>query len=502
MSENTSPVVSTFSLRSHLRHPSSTSSIESPQLHSPTSPTFSTSNAKASKRSLPDVEEEPLERDDFVMFDEDANVEWDCLCDDPQCMHRDSSNVQSPFTGDFDYDFTSGTLDDGAYSPSLQSRKRRSNESGFSGIATKLSSRLPSFSRKLQSRKAENSGTFSPSSYREGAASRAASSRSSSLSNSVREGVDRNSLHMPPTPARSFRSSREEVSLPSPIDIEKANSATIEEANEPLATTPLLPPLMIDTQAQASQVQLQSPLQSPSVAEPTERFSASALSLDTIVTPQAQMMPSPPLSTQPSISSFHPTSQRPPHLVPSSEIPSLLIGDPNDEWANKLGHANFTIHPEPYIPEIFDLEACRQLRANWDQARVNYTKHLVRTGEHYGVTSKIYKLTEQKWAEIDAQWRQNNKITVANTAENDGDAFVTLKHATFVHGTDSNMMTKIPSLNDPQSEGKFPQLGDEDIVGPMVQVAARIQRNRSKKAKIMRFFTEKFPIKRHATTAA
>lgn len=310
-------------------------------------------------------------------------------------------------------------------------------------------------------------------------------------------------LQMPPTPARSILGSREEISLPSPIDIEKANSVSIEDPHQPMATTPLLPPLMIDTGANVHKAQLQSPLQSPSVAEPVDVLSASTASVDVVATPQALVLPSPPLSTKPSVSSFHPSAQRPGHLIPSSEIPPLLIADPNDEWANKLGHANFTIHPEPYIPETFDVEACRQLRANWDQARVNYTKHLVRTGENYGVTSKIYKLTEQKWAEVDAQWKKNNKLTIENTVESDGDAFATLKHNPLVDGPESNMMTKIPSLHDPRSEGKFPRLGDEDIVGPMVQVqvTGQLQRNRSKKAKIMRFFAEKFPMTLGKTAA-
>merc|ERR1712093_94392 len=167
---------------------------------------------------------------------------------------------------------------------------------------------------------------------------------------------------------------------------------------------------MMDASANTKQISMQSPLQSPSVAEAHDPFSGSVTPIDAIATPQLPGMPSPPLSTKPSISSFHrSTVSRPGHLVPSSEIPPIVIADPNDEWANKLGHANFTIYPEPYIPESFDLEACRQLRANWDLARCNYTKHLVRTGEHYGVTSKTYKLTEQKWAAIDAAWRNNNE---------------------------------------------------------------------------------------------
>lgn len=53
------------------------------------------------------------------------------------------------------------------------------------------------------------------------------------------------------------------------------------------------------------------------------------------------------------------------------------------------------------------------------------------------------------------------------------------------------MMTKIPSLNEGRGGGKFPCLGDEDIVGPMVQVAAQLHRTPTKKARVFRFFAEK-----------
>jgi len=286
--------------------------------------------------------------------------------------------------------------------------------------------------------------------------------------------------------------SREDISNVAPIDIEKANRDSGDHG-EAFATTPLLPPLMIDASANTKQVSIQSPLQSPSVAEPRDTLSGTVTPIDAVTTPQLPGLPSPPLSTKQSISSFH-RSNRPGHLVPSSEIPPIVIADSNDEWANKLGHANFRIYPEPYVPESFDLEACRQLRANWDLAWCNYTKHLVRTGEHYGVTSKTYKLTEEKWAATDATWRKNNDLTIANTAESGSDAFATLKHTTHGDPGSNNVMTKIPSLNDPSSEGKFPQLGDEDIVGPMVQVAAQLQRSPSKKAKLFKFLAEKFPV--------
>ena len=81
-SEIPSPVTPTFSIRGHLRYPSSASSIDS-TFHSsvndsPSSPAFA--GPKSGKRSLPDVQEEPHERDeDFDMFEE-ANVAYDCLC--------------------------------------------------------------------------------------------------------------------------------------------------------------------------------------------------------------------------------------------------------------------------------------------------------------------------------------------------------------------------------------------------------------------------------------
>jgi hypothetical protein len=421
------------------------------------------------------------------------------LGDDQQCLHRDSimaqSSVQLSMTQDFDYDLADGFFSDGEFASSLRYKKRRAMESPLTGLATRFGTRFPSFSRKWRLRKGATPLSIASDSQRENTASRGASSRSSSVSNSARQTLDKTfEPQMPPTPTRSIFDSREDVTTATTIDIEKANRDAGEH-EEGFATTPLLPPLMMDASANTKQTSMQSPLQSPSVAEPHDHFSGTVTPIDGVTTPQLPGMPSPPLSTKPSISSFHrSTINRPGHLVPSSDIPPIVIADLNDEWANKLGHANFTIYPEPDVPDRFDLEACRQLRANWDLARCNYTKHLVRTGEHYGVTSKTYRLTEEKWASIDAIWRKNNDLTIAKTVENSKDAFATLKHTTLGEPGNSNIMTKIPSLNDPRSEGKFPLLGDEDIVGPMVQVAAQLQRSPSKKTKLFKFFAEKFPV--------
>ena len=82
-SETPSPVTPTFSTRGHLRYPtsssvsSSESSYHSPLVDSPSSPTFFSN--KPGKRSLPDVQEEPHEKEDLDMFDNGSEL-YDCLC--------------------------------------------------------------------------------------------------------------------------------------------------------------------------------------------------------------------------------------------------------------------------------------------------------------------------------------------------------------------------------------------------------------------------------------
>jgi hypothetical protein len=418
------------------------------------------------------------------------------LGDHRGCAHRENAvsrtSVQLLSSPEFDWNLRDDFLSDGKAPVSPRSKKRRSGESSFATIATRIGTRFPSFSRKWRARQGVGNTLFGPETPREHASSRTASSRSSSLSNSVRQGLEKAfepQAHM--TPSKSTFDDENDSTVAGLIDTDKANRSS-SEREEGFATTPLLPPLMVEASA-CREVPVQSPLQSPSVAD---SVTASAINtpIDAVATPQFLGIPSPPLSTKASISSFHRVQlSRAGHLVQTSDIPPILIADENDEWANKLGHANFTIHPEPYLPEVFDVEACRQFRANWDLARCNYTKHLVRTGEHYGVTSMTYKLTEEKWTQTDATWKKNSDLTIQNTVENNGDAFATLKHTTFGDPGSSNIMTKIPSLNDPTSGGKFPQLGDEDIVGPMVQATAQLQRSRSKKEKIRKFLVDKLP---------
>jgi hypothetical protein len=81
-SDISAPVTPTFSTR-HCRYSSSASSMDVsltniPVIDSPASPTFLA--LKSGKRSLPDVQEEPQERDeDFEMLDH-ADELYDCFC--------------------------------------------------------------------------------------------------------------------------------------------------------------------------------------------------------------------------------------------------------------------------------------------------------------------------------------------------------------------------------------------------------------------------------------
>ena len=284
---------------------------------------------------------------------------------------------------------------------------------------------------------------------------------------------------------------------PSPIDIEQANAHFEDDQGQ--ATTPLLPPIMMELTS--DNLFVQSPLQSPSVAE-TPSLPSSATPLGT---PQLPCLPSPPLSTKPSIASIRQRS-RAGTVVPSSEIPSLQIvgeGD-DDEWSAKLGHANFTIYPEPYLPAILDVETFKQLREHWDQARHSYAKHLARTGEHYGTTSKTYLLTEEKWSCIDAEWKRNNAALsgalgprVSRSGSGDSETVYAARSNSILEQTPTKVV--VPTINDPS--GKFPDMGDEDIVGPMAVGPSRatatqqlaepaMQTRLSKKRNFLKFFSD------------
>ncbi|KAJ4122754.1 hypothetical protein NW768_010196 [Fusarium equiseti] len=537
-SDVASPLTPTFSPgKGHYRMSSSMSSLDlPPQLNeSPVSPTPSV-HTKPPMRSLPDVQEEPLEPE-TNNYDDDADRNslapsdqfslYDCLCmscssgqavissrkdaclachlrnrgvtnpafsrvGDNQCEPRNSSEdimFDGNIVGDYDIDYDMGFLSDGDMPMDERSRKKRSgSESPFAGFTSRIGARFPNMSIwKPNSRR--GNPMMSPStelSLESVVLSGGPSSRSSSMSAPSRPGQERAMENTGlPTPAVSYYGSTESINLPAPIDIEKAQ-ALVErselERERGMATTPLLPPLMTSPLCGPPP---ESPLQSPTVAPPSSTTEVPS------PVPSATQFPRPSLSTKPSVSSFRFGSNSPEVPLP---LPSIL--QEHDEWSDRLGHANFTITPQPYQPETVNMETLQQLRNDWDTARCNYTKHLVRTGENYGETSKIYALTEAKWTDIEKRWRTTHDGLMAQIVEatssapgstsgsrsrsrgrgraraNSGgsmlgrpppldDVFAGMQWKRLEDGLPS----AIPRLVD--ADGKFPARGDEDIVGPM-----------------------------------
>lgn len=394
------------------------------------------------------------------------------------------------FGKDFDYNST-----DAFDTHSHLAKRRRSGESPTMSIASRIESRFPSITRAVRERRRANTFGMSYSATPSTVPSRAASmrgspTRTSSISSSLHQSFDAGD-RFAAAPARSSKERVDEIissvsialPAPAPETVEpKKEDDVVEEEVQAYARTPLLPPMFVTTRLDAP---TQSPLQSPTVADPTHSLVATPVG-----TPPVRAYPTPPLSTKPSVSSF--MAPRPAQMlpVPPSDVPPMMLTDPEDKWADKLSHANFTILPEPYMPETYDADSLRQLFADWEQARCNFTKHLVRTGEHFGVTSKHYKLTEQKWAEIDATWKANNDLAVQRAAA--------AGLAEFPEPTsplEPAPLSKMPTLDDPKSEGKFPKLGDEDIVGPMVQIASQaLHKTPHRKRSVFKFFSDiKFP---------
>lgn len=474
-----SPVTPVFS-RSQSRYSGSTSSLE--QLSSsysecPASPAQASNSIKGAKSLLPDVQEDPLREDEHIasVVDDELRGLYDCLCDEP-CVHHDEEPTLSnnfTFLGtDMDY-YDLGFMSDSDFSIDERAKKQRSgNESPLAGLSRRVSSKISGQVSRWRSNSKRNNFTFSPASepsLDQGmtlsrAASRAASSRSSSISAPARYISERsNEPPLPPTPALSFYESTDSVAIATALDIEHDDVRKSLERERALAATPLLPPLLVERPALSAPASLHaSPLQSPAVA---------AVAPVTMQEAVPAAYATPPLSSKPSVSSFRPAPVMVSPTSPIGELPSPM---PNliehDEWSDRLGHANFTIVPRPYRPATTDIEALTSLRANWDLAKVNYTKHLCRTGEHYGMTSNTYTLTQAKWADIEREWRAIEKDLIDQIIKLGG---VEVDSAELVRrGRQQDVQPAvIPSM----VEGKFPERGDVDIVGPMQRDAVMIR---------------------------
>lgn len=428
------------------------------------------------------------------------------------------SSVQMSESPEVEYDLSDGYLNDNQVPFNMPTgRKRAHSDSPFANIADRLSTRFPGFSRKWTNRMDSNplSPIITSISDSRGQ-SRAPSTRSSSLSNSVHHTPGLSFSYgatepqqMPPTPARSEFAGLD--SIRGSEDLLRYEDH--EDHDHVRSSTPLLPPLMMGKSSNSADedVPVQSPLQSPFIADTFETAQSLIASPPVIQSHTPSVLPSPPLSSKPSLVSMRPVyplshTAHPSQLLgpmsPSVEIHGMNLPAPitiaqeDDKWSNILGHANFTIFPEPYMPETAALEACKELRDNWEKARAGFLRHLVRTGEHYGETSEIFRNTEEKWKEIDEEWRSNNDGLIVKTSTNTGmDEETVLKMLQQggggSMGESGDKMIMIPKLNDVRSGGKFLELGDEDIVGPMHRDEGMARSpSRSKKDRFKKFFSE------------
>lgn len=156
------------------------------------------------------------------------------------------------------------------------------------------------------------------------------------------------------------------------------------------------------------------------------------------------------------------------------DIPALQqLSERLDPWTVKLGHADFNIHPEPYQPEVVDLDSYKEFRDNWAQARKQYTQHLARTIENYGETSKVFKLTEEKWSSIDGEWKKYDARLSATLSPQ----LQRLSDGPATPDSPISLLEKpvtrvvVPRLD---KSGKFPEIGDTDIVGPLSVGVAKV----------------------------
>lgn len=348
-----------------------------------------------------------------------------------------------------------------AFNPTV--KRRRGADFVLTGLTARFGTRFPSLSHKIKTSRGSNS----PSSHTEGrqdySLSRANSTRASSIAGSFKDVAPMQDIQMPPTPTKSASGDPTSpgTGASGSLDVNRANEDLDVEDCDAKATTPLLPPVMTNLTSSACDIPYQSPLQSPAIADHDSGYVLVTPSMS----PLATGLPSPPLSTKPSIASFH-RGRGLSQLPPTSEIPVLPLVDPDNPWANKLGHANFDIEPRPYLPSDFTLTTYQQFMNDWDCARQNYLRHLMRTSEHNGPTSKIYRLTEEKWAEVEGQWRGYEEQCQARVSDERASHELSQSHVSVA--APAPLIT-LPSLNGPHSDGKFPQLGDENIVGPMEQ---------------------------------
>ncbi|KAK4949669.1 hypothetical protein LTR10_011510 [Elasticomyces elasticus] len=464
------------------------SSASSSSLSSPTASTFSKGHSSRGSGSsitsspipresfdiyakrLEDVTEEPQEiqeRDEFEGYTLVNDGSFD-FPDYDKAFSNYFGGEPSPPSSPVQPEWTLRDADDWSSTSSAAPplyKRRRSMDSPTSAPAAapvsthRLSSKFGSISRRWKNR-SMGGPQLSVITHLNSPASRSGSLNSSQIVSPAMSAISKHESLLPLSPVAALTS---QTSFE--LETEPLQEPEGEEEEPCQATTPLLPPVLAEVCRKEEPIQ--SPLQSPSIA-PTSAIMSSRNSFDTPLS----CLPSPPLSTKPSMVSMHSRSWT--NTMTNGTIldipPLQLLDDVLDPWAARLGHANFTIHPEPYTLETIDLDSYTEYRNNWDHARTNYARHIARTAEHYGSTSKVYKLTEQKWSSVDDAWKRHHNLMRSVLAPvlarlSDGDS--SMQNSTASSAVLEKPATKVVLPNIDDKSGKFPELGDGEIVGPM-----------------------------------
>lgn len=465
ISSSSSPTVSVWS-RGH----SSKSSASSMSFTSSPVQARDSLDLFATQKRLEDVREEediPSRKMCSCKWDFQPAVESESLTTSPVDDYRcgDSSNFYSgsvsPYPGYTLTDHETNSTSSSGHQH--HSKRQRSLDTPRRSVTQGFSSRFGSLSRRWRNR-----STVAPPLSIITHTTPVASPRSSmdtSLYYNRSASITSNPQALySPASMRSFIDEPIPESEVVPLYIDQSEPRQEHEEDQRQATTPLLPPTMLNLRRTDSPIQ--SPLQSPSIA-PTNYCHTGTISYDG---QNFSHLPSPPLSNQPSLASI----PRGRSLTATHDIPTLQqLSERLDPWTIKLGHADFSIHPEPYRPESFDLDSFREFRENWAQARKQYTQHLARTIENYGETSKVYKLTEEKWSAIDQEWKKyDNQVSAALSPQ-----LQRLSDGPATPDSPSSLLERpvtrvtVPHMD---KSGKFPEIGDTDIIGPLSVGVAKV----------------------------
>ncbi|KAL1893826.1 hypothetical protein Cpir12675_003945 [Ceratocystis pirilliformis] len=382
-------------------------------MHLPMEPLQQSQSKSATKRQLPDVMEEPYEREERSRssYASSASESYENYCLGTSCSHSSVCQDCCPSVhGVYSIDYDS-VLSDNEYA---STNKMRDNKDGIVSIAGSRFPNMSGWRSARNQRRPTQTSLFSTDSIASNYPL-VNSSCYSSTATPPRPAFHGMGSSTPASPATSFCDSHESVLMsPNHCPPTAVLASKGIEKDRSQALTPLLPPLKVEglnKPRYAPSMQspfhspFHSPLQSPLHSPPTspsinEQFHSTAKHQS--VAPSHKSGHS--LSTRPSISSFLPS--------PTTEIPHLFANimqeQEQDQWSDSLGHANFTIFPAPYQPEAATVQSLQKLRDDWQLARADYVKHILRTGENYGETSKVYQLTKEKWDFIQSEWSKNH----------------------------------------------------------------------------------------------